>query len=162
MIRTLIKIGCIGLASNAFYAQLGNAQDIELVDPAHIAQALDLNAAVDTNIDELISLKAVASDEGEVLENDGPTVRILTEMKVRNTTLGEYLNESAIAIIDTNVDRLFELNTLECEIVNNLKVANETARVAAEMPHVEGITPDAAQFDSIDENLGQIVELLGC
>ena len=74
MIRTLIKIGCIGLASSAFYAQLGNAQDIELVDPAHIAQALDLNAAVDTNIDELISLKAVASDEGEVLENDGPTV----------------------------------------------------------------------------------------
>ena len=57
MIRTLKKVGCIGLASGAILAQSGQAQDVELVDPVHIAQALDLNSSVDSSIDELIYIQ---------------------------------------------------------------------------------------------------------
>ena len=163
MNQILKGLNSIGVASCLLFASQSYAQDIEIVNPADIAQAMDLNASVESSIDELINMRSVDDDVAvEVEENDGPTVRILISMKERNTTLGEYLNETAIAAIDSNVDRLFELNALECELVTKLQLANTTARVAAEMPHEEGISPNAEQFSTIDQNLGEINNLLGC
>lgn len=134
-------------------------QDIDLVNPADIAQAIDLTSTIEVSIDELIDMKANLDDP---IENDGPAVRILESMKQRNEGLKESLNETAFAIIDDDIELLFELNGTQCQTITNLQEANDAVKTAAEMPHIRGITPEAAQFQTIKDSLGSIGSLLGC